>query len=262
MRGWRTEIFGLRNEMRARMRTRESGKVAILLLLLLTAAGIAGTQQGSTPPRAYIDGTGPAWHSLGEADFTNVNCDPDTWSWKDGIISCTGQPIGVMRTVKQYVNFELVAEWRHLRSGGNSGIFAWASEAALSGLERGKLPPGGIEIQILDHGFAEQYEKRTGKKGDFFTTNGDVFAVGTSKMKPFPPTSPNGSRSFPRKNLSRGAGEWNHYYVRAINGEIRLWVNGEEVSGGSDCDPRAGYLCLESEGAPVEFRNIRIREVP
>ena len=34
--------------------------------------------------------------------------------------------------------------------------------------------------------------------------------------------SPEGSRSFPRKNLSKGINEWNHYYVRAINGEIRL----------------------------------------
>ena len=98
---------------------------------------------------------------------------------------------------------------------------------------------------MLDHGFAEQYEKKTGKKGDFFTTHGDVFPVGTSKMTPFPPTSPNGSRSFPSKQLSKGVGEWNHYYVRAINGEVRLWVNGEEVSGGTDCEPRTGYLCLE-----------------
>ena len=54
----------------------------------------------------------------------------------------------------------------------------------------------------------------------------------------------------------------NHYYVRAINGELRLWVNGEEVSGGSGAEPRTGYLCMESEGSPVEFKNIRIRELP
>lgn len=233
----------------------------IVVLALLFAAIIALAQQ-ETLPRACIDGTGPGWRTLGETDFAHVNGDPGTWSWKGGNIYCTGEPIGVMRTVKQYGNFELVAEWRHMRSGGNSGIFAWASEAALTGLERGKLPPGGIEIQILDHGFAEQFEKRTGKKGDWFTTNGDVFAVGTSKMHPFPPTSPDGSRSFPRKNLSKGVGLWNHYYVRGINGEVRLWVNGEEVSGGSGCEPRVGYLCLESEGSPVEFRNIRIRELP
>jgi hypothetical protein len=81
-------------------------------------------------------------------------------------------------------------------------------------------------------------------------------------MTPFEPLSPNGKRSFPRKKLSRGVGEWNHYYVRGINGEIRLWVNGEEVSGGRDCKPAEGYLCLESEGAPVEFKHVRIRELP
>jgi hypothetical protein len=81
-------------------------------------------------------------------------------------------------------------------------------------------------------------------------------------MKPFPPSAPNSQRSFPRKELSKGAGEWNHYYVRCLNGEVRLWVNGEEVSGGTACQPRFGYLCLESEGAPVEFKNLRIRHLP
>jgi hypothetical protein len=53
-------------------------------------------------PRAFVDGTGPGWRSPGEQDFTNVN----------------GLPIGVMRTRQLFTNFELVAEWRHLRSAG------------------------------------------------------------------------------------------------------------------------------------------------
>ncbi len=218
--------------------------------------------QEGTLPKAFIDGEGLGWRTLTEEDFANVNCDPETWSWKNGIISCTGTPVGVTRMVKPLTNFELVVQWRHLTSGGNSGVFVWASEEALRELPRGKLPPGGIEVQVLDHGYAEKYEKNTGKKPDWFTTNGDVFPVGSSKMTPFPPVSPNGSRSFPRKNLSKGDQQWNHYYVRAINGEVRLWVNGEEVSGGSNCEPKTGYLCLESEGAPVEFKHLRIRELP
>ena len=213
-------------------------------------------------PRAFIDGTGPGWRTLTGDDFVAVNGSPDTWTWKGGSVYCTGQPVGVTRTKTPVTNFELVARWKHLKSAGNSGIFVWAPESALKGLRPGHLPPGGIEVQVLDHGYAEQYEKSSGKKGDWFTTNGDVFAVGSSRMKPFPPRSPDGSRSFPRKNLSKGVGEWNHYYVRAINGEIRLWVNGEEVSGGSGVEPHAGYLCLESEGSPVEFQDIRIRELP
>jgi len=214
-------------------------------------------------PKASIDGSGAGWRTLGEQDFTNVNCSPTTWSWTNGVIFCTGQPVGVVRSVKTYTNFELVVQWSHLSSGGNSGVFVWASAAALEGLKPGSLPPGGIEVQVLDHGYAEQWARdHDGKKPDWFTTNGDVFPVGKSTMKPFPPTAPNSQRSFPSKNLSKGKGEWNHYYVRCINGEVRLWVNGEEVSGGTACVPSTGYLCLESEGAPVLFKNLRIRELP
>ncbi|MBL8822393.1 MAG: DUF1080 domain-containing protein [Planctomycetia bacterium] len=213
-------------------------------------------------PKASIDGNGPGWVALVEKDFTQANCDPDTWKWRDdGVLACTGTPVGVLRSVKQYTNFELVVQWRHLKSAGNSGVFVWAPEGPLFALKRNALPHG-IEVQVLDHGYTEEYEKSSGKKATWFTTNGDVFPVGSSKMKPFAPVSPDGSRSFPRKNLSKGVGEWNHYYIRAINGEVRLWVNGEEVSGGSGCKPASGYLCLESEGSPIEFKGIRLRELP
>jgi hypothetical protein len=191
-----------------------------------------------------------------------VNCAADTWVWKKDLLTCSGQPIGVMRSKQIFTNLELSVQWRHLRAAGNSGVFVWVPEEGLRGLKPDKLPEYGIEVQMLDHGYTEQFEKRTGRKADWFTTNGDIFAVGKSVLKPFPPLSPNGSRSFPRKRLSKGVGEWNHYYVRAINGEIRLWVNGEEVSGGNGAEPRIGYLCLESEGSPIEFKNLRVRELP
>jgi hypothetical protein len=229
--------------------------------MLLLGATILAAQEPALP-KAFVDGTGPGWTALGEADFVMVNGEKDTWTWKDDGVHCTGKPVGVTRSKKTYANFELVAQWCHRSSGGNSGIFLWAPEEALQGLAPGKLPGGGIEVQVLDHGYKEHFEKQTGKKADWFTTNGDVFPVGTSKMTAFAPTAPGGKRSFPRKNLSKGVNEWNHYYVRAINGEVRLWVNGEEVSGGKDCEPRSGYLCLESEGAPVDFKQIRIRELP
>jgi hypothetical protein len=213
-------------------------------------------------PRAFIDGAGPGWRTLGEGDFAGVNGNPDTWTWKGGGLFCSGKPIGVMRTRQKFTNFEMVVEWRHLQSGGNSGVFVWVPEEVLAQLKPDALPEYGIEVQMLDHGFRAQYEKESGRKGDWFTTHGDIFAVGRSKLSPFPPLSPDGSRSFPRKELSRGVNEWNHYYVRGINGELRLWVNGEEVSGGNGASPRTGYLCLEAEGSPVEFRNIRIRELP
>ena len=214
-------------------------------------------------PNVLVSGTEPGWRPLTEADFVNVNCEEKTWSFDGDRIHSTGQPIGVIRTQEPVKNFELVVWWRHIRPAGNSGVFVWASPASIEQLEKGKgRLPHGIEVQILDLGYAEQYTKQYKKPADWFTSHGDVFPTGPAKMEPFPPVSPNGKRSFPSKNTTLGTGQWNHYYVRAINGEVRLWVNGHEVSGGTRCEPAEGYLCLESEGSPIDFKGLCIRELP
>lgn len=245
------------------MSSRFYNLLGVIAFILLTTAAPGAQDSAPNLPKAFIDGTSPSWVELTQDQWVNVNCKKDTWSWTNGMIHCTGQPIGVLRMKKLLTNFELVAEWRHLQSGGNSGIYVWAAPESIKELESGKGSlPAGIEVQVLDHGYKKQYEKESGKKADWFTTDGDVFPTGSTTMKPFPPVSPDGSRSFPRKNLSKGVGEWNHYYVRCVNGEVRLWVNGEEVSGGTNIHPASGYLCLESEGAPIDFKNVRIRELP
>ena len=233
-----------------------------LVLLAALAFYVDPAEHTDDPPRAYIDGTGPGWQTLTEADFVDVNGEPETWTWQGDQLFSTGEPIGVLRTRETFKNFEMVVEWRHRRAAGNSGVFVWVPMVALADLQPGDLPQYGIEVQMLDHGYTEQYETRTGNKPDWFTTNGDIFAVGNSSLNPFEPTSPNGARSFPRQERSHGVDVWNHYYVRAINGEVRLWVNGEEVSGGNGAQPAEGHLCMEAEGSPIEFKNIRVRRLP
>lgn len=230
----------------------------LLAAAILAAAASWAVSAQDTPTPKYVKGDETGWRQLAGEDFVDVNCGEKTWKWTGGDLHCTGTPVGVCRTKKQVGDFELVLEWRHLKHAGNSGVFVWVPEKSLEGLKPGQLPKG-IECQILDHGYAENYEKKNKKKSDWFTTNGDVFPVGV-KMKPFPPLSANGSRSFPKHNTTKGFGEWNHYYIRAIAGEVRLSVNGVEVSGGNEIDPRSGYICLESEGSPIEFKNIRIKE--
>jgi 3-keto-disaccharide hydrolase len=245
--------------MDARVRSTLNVCITTLQPILALAAEPSRTDD---LPKAFIDGTAFGWTVLGESDFVPVNGEKTTWHWKDGILRCSGKPTGILRTRMQYTNFEIMFQWKHLEFGGNSGLFTWVPESAMAGLKPGHLPPCGIEVQILDHGYVEKFEKATGRKAINFTTNGDLFPYGSAKMRPNPPVSPNGIRSFPRKKLSRGFGEWNHYYVRGVNGEIRLWVNGEEVSSCEKCDPRSGYLCLESEGSPIEFKELRIRQLP
>ncbi|MGH9767918.1 MAG: hypothetical protein ACREAB_10835, partial [Blastocatellia bacterium] len=67
-------------------------------------------QEPKNPPKAFVDGAGPGWRALTEGDFTGVNGYPDTWTWKNDLLTCSGQPIGVMRTRQTFTNFELVVE--------------------------------------------------------------------------------------------------------------------------------------------------------
>ena len=231
-------------------------------LFVSMACLLTSVSLGAETMTPFIDDTQPGWRALTQDDFTKVNSADDTWSWKDGTLFCTGKPVSVMRTKKALRNFELVVEWMHEKPAGNSGVFVWTTPESIEKLSAAGKPglPDGIEVQVLDHAYTDQ-TKAAGGATDWFGTNGDVFPVRV-KMTPFAPTSPNGERSFPRKHLAHGHGQWNHYYIRAINGEVRLWVNGEEVSGGTACDPATGYLCLESEGSPIQFRRLRIREIP
>ncbi len=219
---------------------------------------------------------GAGWHELTLADFVNVNGDADTWSEHAGVIVCSGNPLGGARSRKVYTNFELTFEWRHLEHAGNSGLFLWCPESAFQELPPGQLPRSGIEVQVLDLGYETDWEAAHGTASDWFTSHGDVFPVGDARMTARTPridyVDPAGrtytvghadsARSFPTRRLVRPAGEWNHYRVHAADGAVTLWVNGEEVNGGSACFPASGYLALEAEGARVEFRNLRLRELP
>ncbi len=207
-------------------------------------------------PAFAEDGFVPLFNGRDLTGWVNANCAPETWAIKDGVVTCTGKPTGAMRTERQYENFIMEVEWRHLSSGGNSGVFVWGTPIAAPGVPFLR----GIEVQVLDQGYADAFEKKNGKKSDWFTCHGDVFPIHGATMNPIGRS--NGKRSFPSEERTKPSPEWNHYRIVANNGSIRLSVNGKEVSGGNDCVYRKGYLALESEGAPVEFRNARIKELP
>ena len=224
---------------------------ALPALLLATLARAA-----APAPAPDADGFTPLFNGRDLSGWVNGNCAPETWSVRDGVIHCTGLPIGGLRTERQYENFILELEWRHLRRSGNSGVFVWGSPINAPGVPFLR----GIEVQALDHGYAEDFQRKNGKASDWFTVHGDVFAIHGATMRYIGRT--NGKRSFPIEDRSRPSPEWNHYRIVARDGSLRLHVNGREVSGGDDANYRKGYLALESEGSPVEFRNVRIKELP
>ena len=189
-------------------------------------------------------------------DLTNwvdVNTSPETWTVKDGLLVCTGKPIGVMRSTKQYENFILVVEWRHMEAGGNSGVFLWSDAKPT-----GRLPKG-MEVQMLELDWPNIHTKKDGSPNHPGYVSGELFGAGGMKAVP---ENPRGSRSMSHEMRCKGKGEWNRYVVVAVDGAVKLSINGKFVNGIREADLRKGYLCMESEGAEIHFRKIQIMELP
>lgn len=200
----------------------------------------------AAPPDA--DGFRPLFNGRDLDGWVVVNTAPSTWSFnEDGYLVCSGKPIGEIRTDRMYQNFILELEWRHLKPRGNAGVFVWADDITA----RGQPFHRGIEVQVLENAYGQSQGH---------STHGDIFPIHGATMTPV--NGRGGSRAFPTEERSKPSPEWNHYRIECRDGEISLAVNGKVVTRGRDCVPRKGYLCLESEGGIVHYRNVRIRELP
>ena len=186
-------------------------------------------------------------------NWVDVNTSPETWRVEDGILVCSGKPIGVMRSEKQYENFILVIEWKHMEAGGNSGIFLWSDA-----IPKGRLPKG-MEVQMLELEWPYINRKKNGQPNHLGYVSGELFGAGGMKAVP---ENPRGNRSMSYEMRCKGKGEWNRYVVVAVDGTVKLSINGKFVNGIREADLRKGYLCLESEGAEIHFRKIKIMELP
>ena len=209
-------------------------------LFLIGALACAGAITAAEKFKPLFNGKNfDGWH--------NVNCGPKTWTVKEGMIHCTGKPIGELRTTRMYENFILELEWRHLKPRGNAGIFVWADAYPAKGQPFHR----GVEVQVLEN----EYGNTRG-----YTTHGDIFPIHGARMTPI--NGHGGQRAFPTENRSKPSPQWNHYRIVCKNGEISLAVNGKVVTQGKAARPRKGYICLESEGSPVQFRDLKIKELP
>lgn len=183
----------------------------------------------------------------------NVNTEEKTWDLQDSILVNYGHPIGVVRSGRQFENYVLHVEWKHMEAGGNSGMFMWSS--AIPGNNR---LPNGVEVQMLELDWVNQHIK-DGVKPPIAYVHGEMWGVGDVVTKP---DNPRGVRSKSIENRCKGKGEWNTYDVVCVDGTIKLSVNGKFVNGVSESTQRKGYMCLESEGAEIHFKNLKVIELP
>lgn len=217
------------------------GSISFLFLLSFSVISVA-----------QIDSTlsfKPMFNGNDLTGWVDVNTSEETWKVKDSVLICSGNPIGVMRSDRQYENFILEIEWKHMEAGGNSGVFIWSEGTPFKENPLTKA----IEVQMLELAWAEQH-KRTDDyvHGELFPTM-DLTAV---------PDNPRGNRSKSIEKRCKGKGEWNKYLVVAVDGTVKLSVNGKFVNGLRESGRKKGYICLEAEGSEIHFRNIRIMELP
>jgi hypothetical protein len=191
-------------------------------------------------------------------DFTgwvNVNTAKDTWRYENGMLLCSGRPTGVLRSERQYENFVLHVEWMHMEPGGNSGMFLWSGSKPAPG---SPFPPG-VEVQMLELDWPKLNPGPDGKPRPDAYVHGELFGVQGVKATP---DNPRGERSMSVENRCKPRGEWNTYDVVAVDGVIKLSVNGKFVNGIRNTTQKKGYICMESEGGKIYFRNVRILELP
>jgi len=87
--------------------------------------------------------------------------------------------------------------------------------------------------------------------------HGELFGVNGVKTVP---DNPRGTRSKSIENRCKGKGEWNTCDV-CVDDTIKLSVNGKFVNSISQSSQKKRYICLESEGEEIHFRNLMIVEL-
>lgn len=158
----------------------------------------------------------------------------DIWSVADGVLRCTGKPPAVLRTEREYGDYQLTLQWRWPERGGNSGLLVHCSKP-----RELAIWPRSLEVQL-----------GSGHAGDFWV-------IGTEIDVPDESSRVQGRRHL---NLSddseKPIGEWNKMKVVCRGGDVTVHINGELVNEGTNSTATSGAICLQSEGTPVEFREI------
>ena len=176
------------------------------------------------------------------SEFWDATPSPEgVWSLENGVIAAKGMPMGVLRSKKRYKNFVLRVDLRFKKEGWtkapaewpNAGVFVFATEELRD--RNPKWPKSFVEIQ--------------GHYGEIASAfNGKL--KGAIRYQVVPP------------DQHGPFGEWDSLEITTQNGNVKVKLNGKQVNEGSGADPDEGYICLQSEGWPVYYRNVAIKVLP
>ena len=221
--------------------------VALVVTTLLLAATTSAPADKSKPivPKAKTmlwngeDFTGWKLHTREPGhDVTK------TWSVKNGLICCEGKPAGYMRTEMDYADYLFHVEWRWPgEKGGNNGVLVHMSVPDTvwpKSLECQLHLTNAGDFWLIGEGprYLENIETREHAKASDRVKGRRVIKLKDSSEKPL--------------------GQWNAYDIICKDDWVVVLVNGVLQNVATKCSVTSGKICLQSEGTPIEFRNIYI----
>ncbi|MEX6689103.1 DUF1080 domain-containing protein [Danxiaibacter flavus] len=226
-------------------------KKIISIVYLLYCFSIGASAQDTT---SHPNTSAKGWTDLFKTDLSNAVFPDGVWSVTDGVLTATKDE--AIWSEKSYNNFVLDLEFKNAE-GTNSGVIVHASDIK-------NWIPHSVEIQIADD-YSEKWS-RASPTWQCAAVFGHQAATKRTVKKP---------------------GEWNHYTITCIDKKIWIVLNGELVNSfdmslytsattnpdGSQIPawlsnplsslPLKGQIGLQGKhaGAPIWFRNIKIKEV-
>jgi hypothetical protein len=152
------------------------------------------------------------------------------WSVSNGVLRCEGKPKGYLRTTESYANYRLHVEWRWPEKPTNSGVLLHVTGPD-------KIWPQCLEAQLMNQ-----------NAGDFIAMGETSFAEKKEKNR------------VPKLHDTneKEAGQWNCYDITCDGDTITLAVNGLLQNTATKTSLSVGTIALQSEGSPIEFRNITL----
>ena len=165
----------------------------------------------------------------------------DVWRVENGVIICSGTPLGYLYTKEDFRDFVLKLQWRWPpgKKPGNGGVLI-----RMTGWH--KIWPKSLEAQL-----------NTGNAGDFWGLDGYELSGPAERMRSMDHQQFGKLTNVKKaKALEKAPGQWNSYEIIARGDTVTLVINGEQVNKATGCDLDSGKICLTSEGSEIHFRNV------
>lgn len=223
----------------------------LLLLSVVSLAAMSGDAFGAQESVQLFNGKDlNGWH----VDVPKMDSDPNVASpfvIRDGMLVSLGDPNGHLITDDRYENYRLEVEYRFAGEPGNCGVLVHASTPrALY-----KMFPRSIEVQ-MNHQHA----------GDFWCIAQDISVPDMEKRRgPKNEWGVDGDKKRRILNLTDGSekavGEWNRMQIECLGDEVKVWVNGDFVNYGFNCEATKGQIAIQAEGSEVEFRKLLLTPI-